>query len=263
MRTVLTTASASLILLLALPASAFELPADPLGSGMWQSIAERYLPGGRIVFDDRVRLMVPEAAEDQFFVPVTVDAGALGRVEEIVVVADLNPIQRALSFRPGAAEPYVGLRIKVEQTTPIRAAARTPDGVWHVASSMIEAAGGGCSAPAQAHANADGMATLGKTRAKVTRGQGDEARITLRMRHPMDTGLADGVPVFYLHALDIRTQGGQAVASLEAYEPVSENPTFTFKARLEGGETALAVSGRDTEGNRYAMSIPVPAPVGN
>ena len=54
-----------------------------------------------------------------------------------------------------------------------------------------------------------------------------------------------------------------AVATLEAYEPVSETPTFTFKARLAGDDTALAVNGRDTEGNRYAMSIPVPAPVGN
>ncbi len=107
------------------------------------------------------------------------------------------------------------------------------------------------------------MATLGKTRARVVRGQGEEARITLRIRHPMDTGLADGIPVFYLHDLAISTAEGQAVASLEAYEPVSENPTFTFKAKLAGGETALAVSGRDTEGNRYAMSIPVPAPVGN
>lgn len=256
-------AAVSLSMLLSTPAFAAELPADPLGSGMWESIAERYLPGGRVVFDDRVRLMVPQAAEDQFFVPVTVDAGALGKVEEIVVVADLNPIQRALSFTPGEAEPYVGLRIKVEQSTPVRAAARTPDGVWHVAAKMIDAAGGGCSAPAQAHSSDNWMATLGETKAKVTRAQGDEARITFRMRHPMDTGLADGIPAFYLHNLDVRTAGGQEIASLEAYEPVSENPTFTFKTRLAAGETAVAVNGRDTEGNRYAMSIPVPQPVGN
>ncbi|MBN9245258.1 MAG: quinoprotein dehydrogenase-associated SoxYZ-like carrier [Mesorhizobium sp.] len=252
-----------LSLLLSGPALATDLPADPLGSVMWESMARTYYPGGKIIFDDRVKLMVPQAAEDQFFVPVTVDAGALADVEEIVVVADFNPIQRALSFKPGDAEPYIGLRLKVEQSTPIRAGVRTADGVWHMAGRIIEAAGGGCTAPAQAHTNANWMATLGKTRARVVRGQGEEARITLRIRHPMDTGLADGIPVFYLHDLAISTAEGQAVASLEAYEPVSENPTFTFKAKLAGGETALAVSGRDTEGNRYAMSIPVPAPVGN
>lgn len=249
--------------LLSVPALASDLPVDPLGSVMWESIARTYYPGGEIVFDDQVKLMVPKAAEDQFFVPVTVDAGALKDVEEIVVVADLNPIQRALSFKPGDGEPYIGLRLKVEQSTPIRAGVRTADGVWHMAGRIIEAAGGGCTAPAQAHGSADWMATLGKTKAKVTRGEGDEARITLRIRHPMDTGLADGIPAFYLHDLDIRTEGGQDIASLEAYEPVSENPTFTFKARLAGGETALAVNGRDTEGNRYAMSIAVPAPMGN
>lgn len=260
---IVSAAAVSFATLLATPATAAELPADPLGSGMWGSVAERYLPGGRIVFDERVDLMVPPAAEDQFFVPVTVDASALGKVEEIVVVADLNPIQQALSFAPGQAEPYVGLRIKVEQSTPIRAAARTPDGVWHVAAKMVDAAGGGCSAPAQAHSNNNWTATLGETKAKVIRTQGEEARITLRIRHPMDTGLADGIPAFYLHNLDVRTAEGQEIASLEAYEPVSENPTFTFKARLAAGETAVAVSGRDTEGNHYAMSIPVPRPVGN
>lgn len=256
-------AAASLSVFLSIPAAASDLPADPLGSGMWESIADRYLPGGRVIFDDRVHLMVPKAAEDQFLVPITVDATALGKVEEIVVVADLNPIQRALSFSPGAAEPYVGLRIKVEQSTPIRAAARTPDGVWHVAASMIDAAGGGCSAPAQAHSNNNWMATLGHTKASVTRTAGDEARITLRIRHPMDTGLADGIPAFYLHNLDVRTAEGQEIASLEAYEPVSENPTFTFKTKLAAGETAVAVNGRDTEGNRYTMSIPVPPAAGN
>jgi sulfur-oxidizing protein SoxY len=260
MRTVV--AAVSLSMLLSAPAAAADLPVDPLGSGMWESIAERYLPGGRIVFDDRVRLMVPQAAEDQFLVPITVDATTLGMVAEIVVVADLNPIQRALSFTPGEAEPYIGLRIKVEQSTPIRAAARTPDGVWHVAARMIDAAGGGCSAPAQAHSNNNWMATLGHTKARVTRTVSGEARITLRMRHPMDTGLADGIPAFYLHNLDVRTAEGQEIGSLEAYEPVSENPTFTFKTRLADGETAVAVNGRDTEGNLYTMFIPVPPAVG-
>lgn len=250
-------------LLLSGPALASDLPADPLGSGMWESIAQAYYPGGEIVFDDRVKLMVPQAAEDQFFVPVTVDAGALTDVQEIVVVADLNPIQRALSFKPGDAEPFIGLRMKVEQSTPIRAGVRTADGVWHMAAHIIEAAGGGCSAPAQAHGNADWMATLGKTKAKVTRGEGDEARITLRMRHPMDTGLADGIPAFYLHDLDIATSEGRKLASLNAYEPVSENPTFTLKTRIASSESVLVVTGRDTEGNRYALSLPVPAPLGN
>jgi sulfur-oxidizing protein SoxY len=258
-----TIAAVSLLALLSTPASASDLPGDPLGSGMWESIAAQYFPDGRIVFDSKVRLMVPQAAEDQFFVPVTVDAGALADVEEIVVVADLNPIQHALSFRPGDAEPYIGLRIKVEQTTPIRAGVRTSDGVWHMAGAVIDAAGGGCSAPAQAHANADWMATLGKTKAKVVRTGDGEARITLRMRHPMDTGLADGIPAFYLHDLDITTGAGGRVASLEAYQPVSENPTFTLRARIPAGETTLTVDGRDTEGNRYAMSLPVPTPIGN
>ena len=106
-------------------AAARDLPPDPLGSVMWEDMAERFLPGGDIVFDQRVRVMVPASAEDQFFVPVTVDASALPGVAEIIILADLNPIPQVLTYRPADAEAFIAFRLKVEQATAIRAAART------------------------------------------------------------------------------------------------------------------------------------------
>ena len=88
-------------------AAARDLPADPLKSVMWEDMAERFLPGGDIVFDQRVRVMVPASAEDQFFVPVTVDATGLPGVTEIVVLADLNPIPQVLTYRPADAEAFI------------------------------------------------------------------------------------------------------------------------------------------------------------
>src|SRR5690349_19387619 len=122
---------ASLFLLATSSAGAAELPADPLDSVMWEDMARRFFKGG-IVFDQRVKVMVPANAEDQFAVPVTVDASGLNGVQEIVVVADLNPIPHVLTFRPANAAPFIALRVKVEQTTPIRAGVRTADGVWHI-----------------------------------------------------------------------------------------------------------------------------------
>lgn len=242
---------------------ASDLPSDPLNSVMWDNMAERFFPGGKVVFDNRVKVMMPASAEDQFFVPVTVDASSLLGVEEIVVVADLNPIPHVLSFRPTSAAPFIGFRLKVEQSTPVRAGVRTSDGVWHVGGAIIDAAGGGCTAPAQAHANANWTATLGETRGIVRRETADVARVTLRMRHPMDTGLADGIPAFFLSQVAVTADDGREVATIESYEPVSENPTFTIKAKVAQTDKALGFEGRDNEGNQYDFSLAVPESLAN
>jgi sulfur-oxidizing protein SoxY len=244
-------------------ATASNLPPDPLDSVMWDNMAGRFFPGQRIVFDSRVKVLMPKSAEDQFFVPVTIDASGLNGVEEIVVVADLNPIPHVLSYRPESAAPFIGFRLKVEQSTPVRAGVRTQDGVWHVGGAIIDAAGGGCSAPAQAHANANWTETLGQTRAAVRREDADTARVTIRMRHPMDTGLADGIPAFYLSRMIIKAEDGRAVGALDTYEPVSENPTFTLKAKVAQRDSALSFEGRDSEGNRYGFSLPIPESLAN
>jgi len=246
---------------IASPALAGDLPADPLRSVMWDDMVERFLPG-TVVFDDRVKVMVPNNAEDQFFVPVTVDAQAIDDVQEIVVLADLNPIPKVLSFRPDHAAPFIGMRIKVEQSTPVRAAVRTSDGVWHVGGSIVDAAGGGCSAPAQQYTNANWAQTLGQTRATVRREDAETARVSLRIRHPMDTGLADGIPAFYLSHLAVTADGSRSIGSIESYEPVSENPTFTLKAKVSADQASLAFNGRDNEGNIYSFSLPVPTAPG-
>jgi len=235
---------------------------DPLDSVLWDDLVSRYLPGP-LVFDSRVKVMVPKSAENQFQVPVTVDATELGKVEEIVVITDYNPIQRVLVFRPGNADPFFGVRVKVEQTTPVRAAARTTDGVWHVGGAIVEAAGGGCTAPAVAYADANWMSTLGQTNARALREDDGEVRMTMRMRHPMDTGLAPGIPVFHLQRLEATADSGDTVASFDLFEPVSEDPTITLRAQLPASTGKVAFSGRDTEGNTYAFSVDVPPVPGN
>ncbi|MGU3541202.1 quinoprotein dehydrogenase-associated SoxYZ-like carrier, partial [Methylobacterium sp. A54F] len=57
---------------------------DPLGSPLWASMAERYLGGLPAIFDDRATVALPPVTEDQTQVPVTVDARALGSVEELL-----------------------------------------------------------------------------------------------------------------------------------------------------------------------------------
>lgn len=243
-------------------ASATELPVDPLDSVMWENMAKRFFPG-KIIFDQRVIVRAPLDAEDQMQVPITVDATQLENVEEIVAVADLNPIPHILTLHPVRAQPFVGFRVKLEQSTPIRVGVRTSDGVWHVNGVNVSAAGGGCTAPALAHGTNDWYKTLGQTRAITRRESLDLARLSMRIRHPMDTGLAPGIPVFYMSKIEVKSAGGLVLANLELFEPISENPTLTIKPLVSDDITDLLVYARDTEGNEFEFPLTVPDTVDN
>ncbi len=160
-------ATAAWFMLTANLAMAAEASADPLKSIMWQQMYEQHFSGKPVVFDSRVIVVAPKMAEDQTAIPVTVDARALGQVQEIVVITDLNPIQKVLSYEPVQAEPYISFRFKAEQGTPVRAAALTGDGVWHIGGVYVDAAGGGCSSLALAHGKPDWVSRLAEVRAKI------------------------------------------------------------------------------------------------
>ncbi len=226
---------------------------DPLNSVMWDDIRETFFSSGPITFDPRIRFMLPDAAEDQFQVPVTVDARAINDVVEIVLIADMNPIAKVLTYRPFKAEPFLGVRIKVAQKTAVRAGVRLKDGSWHLAGAVVDAAGGGCSTPAAAHGAANWMARLGNMKANL-RSVAGHNRLSVNMMHPMDTGFADGVPAFFISEMTVM-QDGKALAEFELFEPVSENPTFTLMPRLEGADRPVIVSARDTEGNNYGYLV--------
>jgi sulfur-oxidizing protein SoxY len=85
------------------------------------------------------------------------------------------------------------------------------------------------------------------------------ARVTVRMRHPMDTGFAFGHPAFFMNQIDIRDKDEQLLSSIEMSEPVSENPTLTIEPRMQGGAQQLLVDARDNDGNEFGYSVPVPA----
>ena len=132
---------------------------------------------------------------------------------------------------------------------------KTSDGLWHVNVVEVDAAGGGCTAPAAAHGTSNWMQTLGKTRAITRRESPFVARLALRMRHPMDTGLADGIPVFHMSEITVKAPDGTALADLELFEPVSENPTLTLKPLVAVAQKSLDVYSRDTEGNEFSLSL--------
>ena len=81
----------------------------------------------------------------------------------------------------------------------------------------------------------------------------------LRVKHPMDTGLAkDNTPAFFIEKFDIKGKSGDPLATLEMFEPVSEDPTLTLELKLPASEGEIDVDGRDNNGSIYRSIVPVP-----
>jgi len=250
-------AAALAVVILASPAAA--TGPDPLRSVMWSDMQALLLGGAPVLFDERVRVTAPSSAENALNVPVMVDASALGKVEEIVVFADMNPIPHVLNYRPTGARPLIGLRLKLQQSTPIRAAAKTPDGVWHVGGVFVDAAGGGCTSPALAHGDPQWERHLGEVQARAWAPAADGAtRLRFRVMHPMDTGLAPGIPAFHLENLTIRDAQGRGLGEIDTFEPVSENPVFTLEVLPAADTNSLRLTGRDNNGTLVLAEIPLP-----
>lgn len=252
--------TAAVILAMNSSMAAFAGPvADPLNSPVWDMISKKYLGEGEIVFDDRVKVSVPSIVENQAQVPITADARALKDVKKLVLLTDLNPIQHVMTLHPMGSAPYVSLRMKVEQGTPVRAAAQTGDGVWHVGGVYLDAAGGGCTAPAMARIQENWFDTVGQSQGRIWRDASGLARLRMRVRHPMDTGLTqDNTPAFYIESFDVKRAGGEALAKIEMFEPVSEDPTVTLLLDVPTSETGVYVEGRDNNGSIYRSLVPVP-----
>ncbi|EHR73615.1 putative secreted protein [Burkholderiales bacterium JOSHI_001] len=253
-------ALAALTATLAVPARAQDaFDGDPFKSFLWAELKKEFLgPGARVQFDERVKVQGPAFAEDPMNVPITVSATGLAGVERVMVLVDRNPIRKVLELYPAAAQPTLGFRFKLEQASPVRALALTKDGVWHVGGTWVDSSGGGCTVSGGSRKDGSWTTTLGQVNARLfssAPGQGDAAtRLRLRVMHPMDTGLVNGIPAFYISKLSVRDAADRELARLATFEPVSENPVFSFDF-APAPRGPLRVVGVDNNGNRIDTAV--------
>ena len=245
----------TLILLLALSAPGVTLAqtSDPLNSTMWSFFQQNLLDGAEVQFDERVVLQAPPFAEDARQVPLQLDASAFqGQVERILLWAELNPIPRVVDFRPGERmKPTLAIRIRIEQATAIRAAVLTRDGIWHVGSTRIDAAGGGCTAPSVVRTQPGWEQHLGEVIGQ--RYPSDHgSRLRLKVSHPMDNGLTGGIPEFFLNHAELRAADGQVLGTLELFAAVSENPTISLETLAD---EPVELWLRDNNGNEFKADL--------
>ncbi len=231
---------------------------DPFQSHPWLEMKREFLGKAPVVFDVRVSVQGPSFAEDPMNVPISVRVDpALGPVEQIVVLVDRNPIRKVLVYHPMSALPSLAFRFKLEQASPVRAAALTKDGAWHVGGTWVDSSGGGCTVAGATRKDGTWSQTLGDVSGKlfsVAPGSTTASRLRFKVMHPMDTGLVGGIPAFYVNRLSVRDGADRELARLQTFEPVSENPVFSFDFTVppSGG---VRVVGSDNNGNRIASRV--------
>ncbi|MDK8872031.1 MULTISPECIES: quinoprotein dehydrogenase-associated SoxYZ-like carrier [Paracoccus] len=231
---------------------------DAFDSGMWPSHRQEFL-GDPAAWrnDPAVAVLAPRAAEDSRHVPFLIDATAVAQpIRRIVVTIDYSPFPKAIVFRPGRALPLLGFGVKYEVGGALRASAETGAetgaGEWLVGAAYVSALGGGCSAPAAAHHRPDWQQGFGELRARLW---AETGRLRLRLRHPQDTGLADGIPAHHLTELALLDAAGAEIAALELHEPLEENPALTFLLPPDLARGPVAIRARDNLGYAFAGRV--------
>jgi sulfur-oxidizing protein SoxY len=160
-----------------------------------------------------------------------------------------------LDFEPMRALPMLAFRIRMEQASPVRAMVQTRDGQWHVGSTWVQAAGGGCTVPGATRADGSWSRTLNQVQARYFNNVLEGSRrLRVRIMHPMDTGLVASIPAFYLEDLQLVDGAGEVWWRLGLHEPVSENPILTFELPPQAVD-GLRLVGRDNNGNTFNTGV--------
>jgi len=91
-----------------------------------------------------ILIKAPDIAENGAVVPIEVTSRIPG-TQSIAIIADRNPIPLVASFDfANGAEPFASTRMKVGQTTNVRALVRAADGKYFVAVREVKVTIGGC-----------------------------------------------------------------------------------------------------------------------
>lgn len=239
-----------------------------------------YFGDREIQSDDVIALEAPQRAENAAIVPVSIKAG-IPQTEDLYIrtiwlFVDKNPgpLVGKFHFTPASGRADLGLRLRVDSYSPVRAIAETSDGALHMSRRFVKASGG-CSAPASSNLEA-ALKELGKMKFRVPRAgtehaasqvEGERPTLAqLMIRHPNVSGLQmDQVTRHYAPAQFVKevtvSFEGEQIFKAETSFAVSENPSFRFYfAPQQEGVVTAEVS--DTEGRHFSESYDVSAVTG-
>jgi sulfur-oxidizing protein SoxY len=118
-------------------------PAEAFGAAEAGDAMNKLFGGQQPTPSDAIRLEAPEIAENGAVVPISIETSLPG-VQSISVIVDRNPRPLAVSFElsPGT-KANVACRIKMGETSPVRAVVKTADGLFST-EKEVKVTIGGC-----------------------------------------------------------------------------------------------------------------------
>ena len=239
--------------------------ADSLNVEVWQATKEGLFGSRPIKIDDGsiVALEAPYRAADAAAVPIAmrakVEQSAERYISKLYLLIDQNPtpVVGVFEFFPESGRADVETRVRVDAYTFVRAIAEMNDGELYMTARFVKASGG-CSAPA-AKDPGSAKISLGTMRLHVdTSSEADTlARARLMIRHPNVTGLAmDQLTRLYPNPHYVRklevSYRDRPVMNAEVTFGISQNPSFRFRFRQDGGGELVARV-EDTENASFVI----------
>lgn len=195
----------------------------------WGNLRTQYYGTRELAIADTAAftLEAPSSTPDPTATALTVRFGGadIGHIRQLRVFIDNNPspVASTFNFAEGARVAEIGLRVRVDRWTSIRAIAETTDGQLQMRSTWVNAAGGCSAAPGPASGGA-----LGEIRFHHTP---DGRSLQIAIRHPNNSGFqidpVSGNPIPPHYVSHIRfSSNGHPIMEVDAGISLSENPTL-------------------------------------
>jgi sulfur-oxidizing protein SoxY len=198
------------------------------------------------VDDNYMNIQAPSSTPDPAATPVSIHFGkdAAGKIKQVRVIIDNNPSPLAvtLDLKSGLPVDEIGLRLRIDRFTSVRAIAETNDGRLEMRSTWVNASGG-CSAPAGA---TDG-GTLGQIRFRPSL---DQKSLQFSIRHPNNSGFqidsrtGEAIPPHYISHIRLSADGRIAIDA-DTGISLSENPMLRITVS-EPLATTMTVDATDS-----------------
>lgn len=202
-----------------------------------------------------VVLQGPELHEDGAVVPLNLSCSAPG-VRQLLLCIDRNPSLLAALFEPGAAvEPRFSTRVKMQQTSTVRALAVLQDGRVLQAAREVKITLGGCLGAADI---VGAERTVQPTLIRVQAAPGG-ALVRALMKHEMESGQRKdeaGRPIPAWHIQEVVARlNGQPVLQAQWGTSVSKNPFLQFNLKGAKPGDTVALAWADNRGGRRSDEV--------
>ena len=240
-------------------------PAAKADEDVWPTLKQQAFGDRAIQTEDgMVVLEIPATAEDAALVPLTVRVPpqVAQNLKSLTIFIDKNPDPKVATLHFGPAhgtggERSFSTRVRIDNFSYVRAVLETEDGVLHMASKFVAAAGG-CGAM-QAKDPDSETVDLGKMIVKTFPPALDASPIwsaQVMIKHPNSNGMqldintANVIPARYVDKMIVK-RGGELVFDMYGTFSISTNPNFRFTFG-RGVDNSLDVAITDTDGAKFA-----------